>query len=185
MKKSVKPTERGWDRWDRRRLSKALVQARQARYFRRIQAVLLVARGRKPEEAALITGLSRRAIYYLLKRYLRAHRVEDLADRPRSGRPVEAPQLTGQRILRELRRPPWQLGYRTNTWTVATLAHRLNQRYHCSLGPWALRQRMKRIGLVCKRPRYFYSEKAPHVAQKKGGPGAPTQASAAPGGVAL
>ncbi|MDB6123044.1 MAG: hypothetical protein JWQ71_2037 [Pedosphaera sp.] len=26
---------------------------------------------------------------------------------------------------------------------------------------------MKQIGLVCKRPRYFYSEKDPHGAQKK------------------
>jgi hypothetical protein len=37
----------------------------------------------------------------------------------------------------------------------------------CSLGPWTLRRRMKQIGLVCKRPRYSYSEKDPHRAQKK------------------
>jgi transposase len=178
MRKSPNPAGRRFDGWDRRRLSKALAQAGPARFFRRVQAVLLVAQGRALIETTQITGLSRRTIYYLLERYLRSHRVEDLADRPRSGRPALAPQLTRQRILRELQRSPLQLGYRTNVWTVGTLALRLNERYHCSIGLWALRQRMKQIGLVCKRPRYFYSEKATHVAQKKGGDGASTQAHA-------
>jgi transposase len=185
MRKSPNPAGRGFDGWDRRRLSKALAQAGPARFFRRVQAVLLVAQGRKIIEVTQITGLSRRAIYYLLKRYLRSHRVEDLADQPRCGRPVEAPQLTRRRILRELGHSPLQLGYRTNVWTVKTLALRLNERYQCSIGLWALRQRMKQIGLVCKRPRYFYSEKAPHVAQKKGGHRAPTSAHALPCRAAL
>lgn len=178
MRKSPNPAGRGFDGWDRRRLSKALARAGPARVFRRVQAVLLVAQGRKLGEAIQITGLSRRTVYYLLKRYLRSHRVEDLADQPRCGRPVAAPQLTRQRILRELRRSPLKLGYRTNVWTVETLALRLNERYQCSIGFWALRQRMKQIGLVCKRPRYFYSEKAPYVAQKKGGDHTQTQAQA-------
>jgi transposase len=185
MRKSSNPAGRGFDGWDRRRLSKALARAGPAHLFRRVQAVLLVAQGRKFIEVTQITGLSRRTIYYLLERYLRSHRAEDLADRPRCGRPVAAPQLTRRRILRELQRSPLKLGYRTNVWTVATLALRLNERYHCSIGLWALRARMKHIGLVCKRPRYFYSEKAPHVAQKKGGDRAPTQADASPCGVAL
>jgi transposase len=178
MRKSSNPAGRGFDGWDRRRLSKALARVGPARLFRRVQAVLLVAQGRKLIEVTQITGLSRRTIYYLLERYLRSHRVEDLADQPRSGRPVQAPQLTRQRILQELRRSPLKLGYRTNVWTVETLALRLNERYQCSIGLWALRQRMKQIGLVCKRPRYFYSERDPHLAQKKGGDRAPTQADA-------
>lgn len=185
MRKSSKPAERGFDGWDRQRLSKALDRVGPARLFRRVQAVLLVAQGRELIEVTQITGLSRRTIYYLLERYLRSHRVEDLADRPRSGRPVLVPQLTRQRILRELRRSPLKLGYRTNVWTVETLALRLNERYRCSIGFWALRQRMKQIGLVCKRPRYFYSEKALHVAQKKGRHCAETKGHAARSGATL
>ena len=185
MRKPSNPAGRGFDGWDRRRLSKALARVEPARLFRRIQAVLLVAQGRKLIEVTQVTGLSRRTIYYLLERYLRSHRVGDLADQPRSGRPVQAPELTRRRILGELRRSPLKLGYRTNVWTVATLALRLNERYQCSIGLWALRQRMKQIGLVCKRPRYFYSEKAPHVAQKKGGNRAPAQADATQRRVAL
>lgn len=177
--------ELGLDGWDRRRLCKALSQVGQAQLFRRIQAALLVAQGRKLGEVIQITGLRRRAIYYLLKRYLHSHRVEDLADQPRSGRPEAAPQLTRRRILRELQRSPLKLGYRTNVWTVATLAQQLNERYQCAIGPWALRARMKRIGLVCKRPRYFYSGKDPRAAQKKGGHCAEIEGHAVQGGAAF
>jgi len=180
MRKSKNPALGGFTGWDRRRLFRALARIKEARFFRRLQAVGLVAQGRRLIEITQITGLSRRAIHYSLARYLRSHRVEDLAEQRHPGRPPGAPELTRARILGELRRSPLRLGYRTNLWTVQTLADRLSQRYHTSIGPWALRQRMKRIGLACKRPRYFYSERASHVAQKKGGHRAENEAHAAP-----
>lgn len=185
MRKSLSPADLGFCAGDRRRLAKALEKAAEARLFRRIQAVLLAAQGRKFVEVSRITGLGHRSVYRLATRYLESHRVESLADKPHPGRPPEAPNLTGPQILQELRRSPLALGYRTNVWTVATLADRLNERYQCAIGPWALRARMKQIGLVCKRPRYFYSEKDPHVAQKKGGHCAPIAAPAVQGGAAL
>lgn len=154
---------------DRRRLFRALARIREARLLRRIQAVLLTAQGRKPSEITQITGLSRRAVYYSLARYASSHQVKALAEQPHPGRPPGLPELTRGRILRALRRSPLKLGYRTNVWTVRTLADHLSERYQVAIGLWVLRQRMKQAGLVCKRPRYFYSEKASHVAQKKGG----------------
>jgi|SRR5689334_6537697 transposase len=168
MRKPLSPSERGFDARDRQRLSKALAQAVEARIFRRIQAVLLIAEGRTPVEAAHITRLSLQSVYNQIDRYLLEHRVESLFDLPHSGRPPDAPDLTEAQILRELRRSPLKLGYRTNVWTVETLARRLNQRYGHQIAPWTLRRRMKEMNLVCKRPRYFFSEKAPHRAQKKG-----------------
>lgn len=149
-----------------------------SRLFRRTLAVLLVARGRGFAEAAEIAGVSLRSVYYLVQRYLRSHRPQDLADRPRSGRPASVPELTGNQILWALRRSPLNLGYRTNVWTVETLARYLNRRHGWSLSTGTLRRRMKQIGLVCKRPRYFYSERDPHRAQKKGGDCAPIAAPA-------
>jgi transposase len=185
MRKSLSPAELGFQGRDRRCLSRALDQAAQVRCFRRLQAVLLVARGQGVAQAAQLTGLSLRSVYRLVARYLQSHRVADLKDRPRSGRPAAAPELTTNQILRELHRSPLKLGYRTNVWTVGTLARHLSEKYECSLGPFALRQRMKEMGLVYKRPRYFYSEKEPHQAQKKGGHRAPIAAPAAQGRVAL
>jgi len=169
VSKSLSPHDLGFGARDRHRLQKALGAVREARLFRRVQAVWLAAKGKQLAEVAEITALSVRSVYRVVKRYLKSRRIEDLTDKPRPGRPPEAPGLTRAKILRELRRSRLRLGYRTNVWTVAILAHRLNERYQCDIGPWALRQRMRQIGLTCKRPRYFYSQRAAHVAQKKGG----------------
>lgn len=164
----MSPAELGFDARDRKRLSNALAQTVEARVFRRIQAVLLIAKGRSFAEVVEITALSLRSIYHLVARYLQSHQVASLQDHPRSGRPPDAPDLTAAQVLRELRRSPLKLGYRTNLWTVKTLAHHLGARYHCTIAPWTLRRRMKEMALVCKRPRYFYEEKDPHRSQKKG-----------------
>ena len=168
MRKPLSPSELGFTTRDSQRLSAALAKTSEVRVFRRIQAVMLVAQGRSRNEVAQITGLSLRSVYYLLERYLQAHQVESLQEGERTGRPRTAPELTAAQILRELRRSPLKLGYRTNVWTVEILAEHLNRRYQCAITPWTLRRRMKESDLVCKRPRYFYEEKDPHRAQKKG-----------------
>ena len=118
--------------------------------------------------AAHLTGFSQRSLYRFVSRYLNAHQTTALCDDKHTGRPALAPQVTAPRILRELQRVPLLLGYHTNVWTVELLATRLNECYHCSISARTLRRRMKEIGLRCKRPRYVYSEKEPHRAQKKG-----------------
>ena len=168
MRKALSSSERGFKAYDRPRLTRALTQTAVARVFRRIQAVLLVAEGRTVGEVAQITGVSLPSVYNVVHRYLQSHQIESLHDLPHTGRPPDAPELTAAQLVRELRRSPLQLGYRTNVWTVATLARRLTQRYQVTIAPWTLRRRMKHLGLVCKRPRYFYSEKHPPRAQKKG-----------------
>lgn len=168
MRKARIPSELGFDRYDVSRLKKALKSACDIRTFQRVQAVLLVARGRTINEVAEIAGVSVQTIYNWLNLYLDRHQVEALEEAPGSGRPPTARRITTARILREFRRNPLRLGYRTTVWTVELLADRLNQLYQCTISPDTLRRRMKQIGLRCKRPRYFYEEKDPHRAQKKG-----------------
>jgi len=96
------------------------------------------------------------------------HQVAALADAPRSGRPVTAPQIRATQILQHLHCNPLYLGYRTTVWSVTLLAAHLSRQYDCPISPHTLRRRMKAMGLRCKWPRYFYEEKAPHRAQKKG-----------------
>jgi hypothetical protein len=81
---------------------------------------------------------------------------------------MTAPRITAAHILQHLRGNPLQLGYRTTVWSVKLLAAHLSRQYDCPISPYTLRRRMKAMGLRCKRPRYFYEEKAPHRAQKKG-----------------
>jgi transposase len=168
MRRPLSPSELGFTGHDRRRLRQALAAADDVRLFRRIQAVMLVADGASVAEAATTAGLSAWAAYHLVGQYLRTDSAAALRERARSGRPLVAAELTGRRILDELARSPLELGYRTNVWTVELLAGHLGSRYECAISPRTLRRRMRQIGLRCKRPRYVYSEKEPHRAQKKG-----------------
>lgn len=168
MRIAKNPAELGFNRYDEPRLQKSRSQAIEKRIFQRVQAVLLVAQGRTINEVASISGVSVQTVYNWVHLYLDQHDVEALEDNSRDGRPVKAKEITAARILRELKRSPLKLGYRTNVWTVETLALHLNELYDCEITPRTLRRRMKEAGLVCKRPRYFFSEKALHRAQKKG-----------------
>jgi transposase len=168
MRTAKGPAELGFTRYDRPRLEKALRGAAEARDFRRLQAVLLIAQGRPVAEVAQITYASTRGVYGWLRRYLDRHRVEDLTERPRSGRPSAAEVLTGEHILGELAKDPMALGYSTTTWTVRALANQLGRTYDCAITERTLRRRMADMGLRWKRPRYVYSTKDPRRAQKKG-----------------
>jgi transposase len=168
MRISLTPAKLGFETADRKRLSSAVAQAVEARCLRRFQAVLFVAEGRSFVEAAHLTGLSVRSVYRLVTHYLQAHTLDVLQEGRHTGRPPNAPELTPQHILQELRRVPLKLGYRSNVWTVELLATHLSRKYGCSIAPWTLRRRLKQMGLRCKRPRYVYAEKDPHRAQKKG-----------------
>ena len=168
MRKAKSPAELGFNRYDEQRLKTALKQAVDKRVFQRVQAVLLVAQGRPITEVADISGVNVRSVYNWVNCYLDQHNVAALTDKVRSGRPHVAKKITAARILRELRRNPLRLGYRTTVWTVKLLAKHLSRIYLCTISPRTLRRRMKSMGLRFKRPRYFYEEKDPHRAQKKG-----------------
>jgi transposase len=168
MRTARDPAELGFTRHDQPRLKKALRGATEARDFRRLQAVLLVAQGRPIAEVSQIACASRRSVYSWLGRYLKGHRVEDLAERPRSGRPTTAEAITDACIRRGLAEDPMALGYSTTTWTVRTLANHLSRTSDRPITERTLRRRMRDLGLRWKRPRYVFSTKDPHRAQKKG-----------------
>src|SRR5947209_4878834 len=123
----------GLDIPDQRRLAKALEQATDVRLYRRLQAVLLLARGWTVPDVAGITGARPWAIYAWLRRYRCTRQTDSLDDAARSGRPAVAPSLTNARIIREFHRDPFCLGYHTTGWTVALLARHLSQTYGCPI----------------------------------------------------
>jgi len=169
MRRARNPTERGFDPYDEHRLTQALQRVRDARTYRRMQAVLLVAQGRKVPEVAQIAGVRPWAVYAWIRTYLRTHHPDSLHDAPRPGRPRVAAAITEERLVREFRRDPLRLGYNSTGWTVALLADHLHQKYGSSLSARTLRRRMHDLGLCWKRPRYRYAHKDPNRTQKKGG----------------
>ena len=185
MRRQKKSPALCFDRYDKMRLQKALKQISDKRIFIRVKAVLLMAQGMSADAVAAIMGTARRSIYNWLHAYLKHHQISSLFDAPRSGRPFAAQQITDKRILMELRRNPLHLGYNTTVWTVSLLAAHLSNRYGQEIRYWTLYRRMKQMGLRCKRPRYVYSEKDPHRAQKKGGYRAKAKPHATFSGTAL
>jgi len=161
------PTEIGLTGQDRRRLGRALRERCDRRTYRRVLAILCIARGYWIQQVARLVGMRPRIIYQWLNCYRRDHRVEDLQDRPRPGRPRVAGRISNARIARELRKNPMRMGYATTGWTVDLLARHLADRYSCPVGARTLRRRLDQMGLAWKRPRYRY-KKAKNLPQKKG-----------------
>jgi transposase len=149
-------------------LAKTLKSVSEARLSRRLQAALLVAQGRTIAEVAQIADVSHRSVYHWVKLDLRAHRIDDLQDQPRSGRPMAAEAITDECIERELQKNPRHLGSNATGWTVALLARHLSRASPCEITERTLRRRMRALGLRWKRPRYVFADKEPHRAQEKG-----------------
>lgn len=168
MRKQKSPAEFGFNRFDKLRLCQAMNGVTDKRTFLRLKAVLLCAEGMAVPVVAKLLDKSFQIVYRWIDLYLKQHSAAALLDAPRSGRPRSAQRITNGRILKELKRNPLKLGYQTTVWTVAILASHLSELYGCKIRPFTLYRRMKAMGLRCKRPRYVYSEKDPHRAQKKG-----------------
>ena len=168
MQKAVRSAEFKFIARDRRRLAHALKLTREARHFKRLQAVLLVAGGKSVDEVARLTGAARQSVYNWARRYAEERRADALRDSARAGRPRAACDLTGARILEELRRDPLSLGYSTQVWTVAVLSRHLTERCGCVVTERTLRRRMREAGLRWKRPRYVLTGRDEHAPQKKG-----------------
>jgi transposase len=153
---------------DRRRLERALSVAREARLYRRIEAVLLVAEGQPIREAARRVRATRLSIRGWVKRYLATHDAAALADHPRRGRPRSALRLTPCRLATALARDPRGCGYRATSWTVSLLRQYLQQRHGITVSARTLRRRLHEADYRWKRPRYVYAGRAVHLPQKKG-----------------
>lgn len=139
-----------------------------ARVYRRIEAVLLVAEGHAVSEAARRVRVARSSVHRWVDAYLATRDPTTLADRPRSGRGRVAPALTRELVATTLATDPRPLGYRATTWTVPLLVHHLAEQHGCVVGARTLRRRLHAWGYRWKRPRYAYSGRAGHLAQKKG-----------------
>jgi transposase len=155
------------DEADRKRLAAALSTAREARVYRRLEALLLVAEGYSVAEAARRCRVNRSSAHRWLAQYRAEHDATALRDRPRSGRPRLHHTLTPRRLAATLARDPRRCGYQATSWTVPLLAHDLAAK-GIAVSPRTLRRRLHEAGYRWKRPRYVYVQRAIHLPQKKG-----------------
>lgn len=127
-----------------------------------------MAEGYSISESARRARTARTSVERWVARYLATRDTAAFDDHPRVGRPRLAESLTTRRLAAALRRDPRTLGYRATTWTVALLARYCAEHLDCAISPRTLRRRLREAGYRWKRPRYLYSQRATHLAQKKG-----------------
>src|SRR5215212_4199831 len=140
---------------DRKRLTAALETAREARVYRRVEALLLVAQGQTVAEAARCCHIDRSSVHRWLGQYSAGREATALADRPRSGRRRQAAALA---------RDPRRCGYQATSWTVPLLAHYLATREGIAISARTLRRRLHEADYRWKRPRYVYAGRAAYLA---------------------
>lgn len=157
---------------ERTRLRRAMKQTASARLYRRLQAVFLAGEGHSATQVAAITGASKRSVQGWCAAWRRStqrrHPQKALAEKPRLGRRPGVPALDRARLLAEMVRDPLALGYAATNWTVPLLAAHLANRCGLPINAHPLRRRLHAAGLRWKRPRFVFTEPAPHIAQKKG-----------------
>src|SRR3954447_11015549 len=168
MGRTARKYQEAFTKRDTRKVERALSKTSLAREHDRLQALRLLAAGYSVEETAAVLGLSRPTLYRTADRYVTKRRGGSVIDQPRSVRPRSAPVVDAERILEVLARSPRELGYRYNVWTVPLLTRHFRESEGVELSEMTLRRRMQARGLRFKRPQYFYSEKDPNRAQKKG-----------------
>src|SRR4051794_30237183 len=83
---------------DRRRLLRALAQAHDARFDRRLRAVAEIAEGEPVAVVAKHACVKRSTVYRWIERYLAEQAPSALADGRRSGRPRAAAVLTDKML---------------------------------------------------------------------------------------
>src|SRR3954469_18690089 len=110
---------------DRKRLAAALETAGEARVYRRVEALLLVAEGQSVAEGPRRCRVDRSSVHRWLAKCGVGRDAAALVDRPRSGRPRQSSRLTPRRLAAVLARDPRRCGYLATSWTVPLLVHYL------------------------------------------------------------
>jgi transposase len=144
--------------WEARRLKQLRNHAASARVVKRAVCLLLSAAGQRTGEVARVTGLSRRAIAVIRRRW-RQRRLRSVRDRPRPGRPPRITVAYRRELRRALRKSPLDLGYVFTVWSIARLGTYLRQRTGIALGANRLRQVAHEEGFVVARPRHTLAGK--------------------------
>ena len=135
-------------------------ETREGRYFHRLHVVLHVLHGASSYEAARLYGDSPRSVEYWVHRLL-SRGLAGLEEGDRPGRPSRLSASDQERLRREIRRSPRELGYDQNLWDGLLLSHHLEEHYAISLSVRQCQRLFHRLGFTLQRPRRQARESDP------------------------
>lgn len=147
-------------------LTDAATRERRVRQWRRYQAVLLVADGMSPQQAATSVGCSRASVYS----WLAAWRERGFAGLVEAAHPppIQAHAAPLETLLTGLLADdPQHHGHHATGWTVPLL-HGEAQAAGIAVSDHTVRRAVRRLGWRWKRPKYVLGRPDPAYDEKKG-----------------
>ena len=143
-------------------LQQEICRSDESRYDHRLHGVLLVCQGSSCYEVAEWFGEHPSTI----ERWV--HRFEErgfsgLREGPREGRPCRLAERDWEKLERELRRHPRDLGYGQNLWDGKLLSHHLRQRYAIALGVRQCQRLFRSLGFRRRKPRPLIAQADPQA----------------------
>lgn len=151
---------------ERAALADAASREQRVRRWRRFQAVLLVADGPRPAEAAASVGCSRASVYS----WLAAWRSDGLVGLAEAAHPppIQAHAAPLESLLTALLADDRQRhGHHATGWTIPLL-HGEAQAAGIVVSEHTVRRAVRRMGWRWKRPKYVWGRPDPAYAEKKG-----------------
>jgi transposase len=131
-------------------LQQEIGRSDESRYDHRLHGVLLVCQG----HSCCAVG-----------QWLCDHPFNGLREGQREGRPRRLDERTWEKVERDLRTHPRDLGYNCNLWDGKLLAHHLREKYHVSLGTRQCQRLFRSMGFRRRKPRPLIAQADP-VAQE-------------------
>ncbi len=151
---------------ERAALTVAAARERRVRRWRRYQTVLLVADGKRPQEAAANLGCSRASVYSWLAAW-RTNGLAGLAEARRAA-PVQTHAAPLEALLTALLADdPQGHGHHATGWTIPLL-HGAAHAAGIVVSEHTVRRAVRRLGWRWKRPKYVLGRPDPGYDEKKG-----------------
>ena len=154
-----------------RRLRKLYDRADCPRLRRRAQTILLAQQGYRTAEIAKITRQSQMNVRRRLHRFSEQG-CDSLLEAQRSGRPADITPAIESFLRTVVVQSPRAFGYARPGWTTHLLARLVRRRFKHTVTDECIRQHLKQVDAVCRRPTWTVKHKAqaqPGYAQKKAG----------------
>lgn len=148
-----------------------IIRSEESRYDHRLHGILLVCSGFSCSEVAEMLGQGRRTVQYWVRRFEQSG-FAGLQEGFRSGRPRAMDEEIIEKIGRDLRLSPRELGYSQNLWDGKLLSHHLAQRYGVQLGVRQCQRLFSELGFRRRKPRPVIAQADPEAkrAYKKTAP---------------
>ena len=143
-------------------IQEEIARSEESRYDHRLHGILLVCSGFSCSEVAEMLGQSRRTVQYWVKRFEQSG-FAGLQEGFRTGRPRAMDEETIEKVGRDLRLPPRELGYSQNLWDGKLLSHHLAQSYGIQLGVRQCQRLFRELGFRRRKPRPVIAQADPEA----------------------